>query len=100
LSSDIVIDLLQTVVIERIFVTVQIIEINLELGVIYVASETVPSLESIRFRSSTTIVDSEENEILLEELTVGNLISIYYFERYNGYLPEHIFVEKVSLISE
>lgn len=100
LSSDIVIDLIRTVIIERVLVTVQIIEINLELGIIYVSSESVHSLESIQFRFNVLIVDLEENKISLEELTVGDLISIYYYDRYNGYLPKNIFVEKVTLVSE
>jgi len=97
LSSDILIDLLDEVIIEKIVVYATITEIDKINQVIYVQSESVDSLVSIRLLGNGYIVDDEGVEVEFEDLSVSDTIEIYYYNRYIGYVPINIYVETIKI---
>lgn len=97
LDKDIVINLLNQVIIEKIFVVVTITEIDGENNILYVNSSELTSLNSIKPFLGITIYNRDGEIISLNDLKVGDSIKIYYFERYEGYLPIDIFVAEIIL---
>lgn len=97
LSSDILIDLLDEVIIERIVVYAIITEIDKINQVIYVQSESVDSLVSIRLLGNGYIVDDEGVKIDFEDVSISDTIEIYYYNRYDGYVPINIYVEIIKI---
>lgn len=97
LSSDILIDLLDEVIIERIVVYATITEIDKMNQVIYVQSESVYSLVSIRLLGNGYIVDDEGVKVDFEDVSISDTIEIYYYNRYIGYVPINIYVEIIKI---
>jgi len=98
LESDIVINLLEQVIIEKVFVVVEITEIDTESSIIYVSSDEAKSLHSIKLLIGITIYDQNGDVIGLDALKVGDNVQIYYFDRYQGYQPIDIYVNVIRII--
>ena len=97
LSNDILINLLDEVIIEKIVVYATITEIDKINQVIYVQSQSANTLVSIRLLGNGYIVDDEGVKVEFDDLIVDDIIEIYYFNRYTGYVPIDIYVETIKI---
>ncbi len=97
LSSDITIDLIDKVMIDKTYVDVTITSIDDDNHLIYCSSDDVPSLQSVSFFYDAQIKDSEGNNIMIDTLNEGDTITVYYFDRYDDYQPTDIRVSEIIL---
>jgi hypothetical protein len=97
LSNNIFIDLLDEVIIEKIVVYATITEIDKINHIIYVRSQSTNSLVSVRLLSNGYILNIEGVKVEFDDLIVDDIIEIYYFNRYTGYVPIDIYVETIKI---
>lgn len=97
LSNQILINLLDEVIIEKIVVYATITEIDKINQVIYVQSQSANTLVSIRLLGNGYIADDEGVKVEFDDLIVDDIIEIYYFNRYTGYVPIDIYVETIKI---
>lgn len=81
--------------VKKMYLDVEIFDIDLINGIIYVKSDDVPAIESI---TGMYLYDKENELISMNDLKIGDMIQIYYNERFPGYNPENIYVEIIRLV--
>ena len=99
LNEDVVIKLIELTYIEKINVNVTIIGFDKEdKNKIYVKSNEISSIETVNYRYS--ILDSNDNILSHDKLNIGDVIEIYYYDRYETYQPKNITVDNIILIND
>lgn len=95
LSSDVTISLINQVIVEKVYIEVIIVDLDLEEHIIYVTSEFMPSIESVHLLDPSQIYDDEGKNIEMSALSEGGRLIVYYYQRYQSYVPVNIYVDDI-----
>lgn len=95
LDSDVVVDLINLVKIEKIFLDAVITEIDLNEEIIYISSLEKQSLISVELLGTGKVVDEEGNIVELTNLKIGDKIVVYCYDKYKSYEPVNILVDEI-----
>lgn len=95
LNKDIVVDLINSCLVEKVVFVAIITEIDEENGTIYVRSDEYPTLRSVNYRFA--IIDST-GFINFMDLKTGDEISLYFYKRHSEYKPVDITVDNIYMV--
>lgn len=96
LTKDCAFSLINLSIIEKIKIDVQIVSLkDISSKIIYVSSNDYDSLKIVKFIFA--LIDKNGKQISDQELKEGDIIEVYFYQRYEEYKPVNIIVENIYL---
>ena len=96
LTKDCAFSLINLSIIEKIKIDVQIVSLkDISSKIIYVSSNDYDSLKTVKFIFA--LIDKNGKQISDQELKEGDIIEVYFYQRYEEYKPVNIIVENIYL---